>query len=337
LISFVEDEKLTIRYEFGSFIFNEVGRVVVEKSLIARCFKSGKTIIERNTLIYSREIYGDKLSIPLFISGEVVGVVFMESGTVGIFDDINLEFLEDLSRYISIAIQNAEMYDNIYKQKQEIETLYEESSSTKEELKYKNDELVSYSEEMQSGYFQMVMALANSIEAMDSYTRGHCQRVMEIACGIAKEMGLSEKAIEDLKYIAILHDIGKIGIPTEILNKTERLSDSEMDIIRKHPLISYNILKGVKFIKEGLIGILQHHERYDGKGYPYGVSGEEISEFGRILCIADAVDAMTSDRPYRKAMSFEAAIEEIKRCKGTQFDPEIADIFVNMGKSVLEY
>ncbi|MCX7771444.1 MAG: HD-GYP domain-containing protein, partial [Proteobacteria bacterium] len=167
------------------------------------------------------------------------------------------------------------------------------------------------------------------------YTRGHCQRVMEISCEIAKQMGFDEDEIEDLRYAAILHDIGKIGISANILNKTGKLTEEEYNEIKKHPLIAYNILKDVKFIKKGLDAILQHHERYDGKGYPNGLDGKQLSIFGRILCIADAFDAMTSDRPYRKGMPMEDALIELQRCRGTQFDPEITDQFINMIKDTI--
>jgi putative nucleotidyltransferase with HDIG domain len=211
----------------------------------------------------------------------------------------------------------------------------EELDRTKVELKKKNNELTNYYNDIQTGYFQTVMALANSIEAKDAYTRGHCQRVMEIACEIAKSLGYKDNQIEDLRYAAILHDIGKIGIPATIINKIGKLDEEEFNEIKKHPLIAYNILKEVEFIKRGIDGILQHHERFDGKGYPFGLKGTEICEFGRILCIADAFDAMTSDRPYRKAMKMEEAIKEIEKCKSSQFDPVIADAFINMSINII--
>lgn len=203
-----------------------------------------------------------------------------------------------------------------------------ELDKTKKELNKKNAELKKFFDEMQYGYLQTVMSLANSIEAMDAYTRGHCQRVMEISCEVARVLGLSEKEIEDLRYAAILHDIGKIGVSHDILNKNGSLTDEEFSEIKKHPEIAYNILKDVKFLDKALNGILQHHERYDGKGYPNGLKGDEICIFGKIMSVADAFDAMTSDRTYRKAMSVEEAMGELERCKGTQFDPDIVDMFV---------
>ena len=203
-----------------------------------------------------------------------------------------------------------------------------ELDKTKKELNTKNIELKKLFDEMQYGYLQTVMSLANSIEAMDAYTRGHCQRVMEISCEVARVLGLTKEEIEDLRYAAILHDIGKIGVSTNILNKNGSLNEEEFKEIKKHPEIAYNILKDIKFLNKALDGILQHHERYDGRGYPNGLRGNEICIFGRIMCVADAFDAMTSDRPYRKGMQVEAAMKELERCKGTQFDPDIVDMFL---------
>jgi len=247
-----------------------------------------------------------------------------------------------IANYAAVAINKSQLFNDVYTQKQEIEALYEETAAVnadlndnitnlnnaKEELRLKNEELRRYSESLNTGYIQTVMSLVNAIEAKDSYTSGHCQRVMEISCEIAARMNLDEDVIEDLRYAAILHDIGKIGISASILNKTDKLTDQEYEEIKKHPLISYNILKNVEFLGEGLRAILEHHEKYNGSGYPYGLKGEEISLLGRILCIADAFDAMTSDRTYRKGMSMELAINEIERCKGIQFDPEISDVFI---------
>jgi len=158
---------------------------------------------------------------------------------------------------------------------------------------------------------------------------------MEISCEIAASMSLDEDTIQDLRYAALLHDIGKIGISAEILNKTDKLTNEEFEEIKKHPLISYNILKNVEFLQKGLRAILEHHEKYDGTGYPNKLKGEEISLLARILCIADAFDAMTSDRTYRKGMTMELAIDEIERYKGMQFDPKISDVFIKMTRELV--
>ncbi len=350
LINFMDKNtgKLICKYEFGNVVLNEVGREIPEDSVIMRCLRSKKTIVSVNMFIKSRSIWGDKMAIPLNVSGETVGVLFIESGVPGTFLDVNVDFLENLAVYAAISIKNAEMYNSMYAQKLEIEALYRETAKVnaelnaynkelnliKEELKQKNLELMKYNEEINTGYLQTVMALARAVEANDVYTRNHCQRVMEIACVIAENMGYSKSYIEVLRYAAILHDIGKIGIPTGILNKGGALTKQEFEIIKNHPVIAYNILKDVEFLKGGLEAILQHHERYDGNGYPYGLKGAEICEHAKILCVADAFDAMTNDRPYRKGMSVEEALSEIERCSGSQFDPKIAAIFIDVSKQI---
>jgi HD-GYP domain-containing protein (c-di-GMP phosphodiesterase class II) len=329
-------------YGCGNEILKKIANIDYEQYV--------RNLIEKNSLsepqieILSNEENREIMAISLNVSDELIGAIFIGSSKKGAFSEINLSFLKSLACYVAIGIRNAEMFNNIYSQKQEIEALYEEAAAsneelnsyikeldkTKEELNEKNIELLRLFDDIQYGYLQTVMCLANSIEAKDPYTRGHCQRVMEISCELARALKLSEEEIKDLRYAAILHDIGKIGISANILNKTEKLTDEEFNEIKKHPIIAYNILKDVEFLKNGLNGILQHHERYDGKGYPYGLKGKEICIFARIMCVADAFDAMTSDRPYRKGMDMESALKEIKRCRGTQFDPEIADLLLMM-------
>lgn len=336
--------ELVCRYEFGEETFDEVGNIYDDDTSVKTCFLRGESIIKVNTFIKVRNSYGDKMSIPLTVSGELTGVIFLESGKPGVFRNVNMDFLESMCSYAAISILNAELYNSIYSQKQEIESLYQQTAATNEqlngfvkeldnardELRAKNNELTKAYSGIHKGYFQTVSALANSIEAMDSYTRGHCQRVMEIATGIAREMKLPENKVEALKFASILHDIGKLGIPASILNKPEKLTAEEIAEVKRHPQISYNILKDVEFLRDGLEAILQHHERYDGRGYPNGLKAEEISLAGRILCLADAFDAMTTDRPYRMGMSVGEAEAEIEKCKGDQFDPRVTDVFLGM-------
>ena len=351
-ISFLDQDTdmLHCRYEVGDVVLGEVGRYIDEDSTITQCFKNKITIIQSNIFIETRGLFGDKVFIPIKLSEKLVGAVFLESGIPQTLKDVNISFVENLANYAVIAIKNAEYVSNIYAQKQEIQALYEQAAAvngtlntyvkeldiTKVELEVKNKELTDYYQKIQSSYFNTVMALANSIEAKDAYTRGHCQRVMEVSCEIAKRMGYSEDQLEDLRYASVLHDIGKIGIPAHILRKQSKLTEEEYVEIRKHPIISYSILKDVNFLENASIAILQHHERYDGRGYPNGISGEEICEYARIMNIADAFDAMTSDRPYRKAMTLEMALTEIQLGSGTQFDPQVADIFIEMGNELIE-
>lgn len=177
---------------------------------------------------------------------------------------------------------------------------------------------------------QTITTIANIIDAKDEYTKGHSYRVAEYSSALAQELGYDKERVSKVKYIGLLHDIGKIGIPDSILNKPGKLTDSEYALMRKHAEIGGNILNGNNMIENMGDGAMFHHERYDGHGYPQGLKGEEIPEMARIIGIADAYDAMTSNRIYRKRLSDETVIAEIKRCSGTQFDPRLSEIFVKM-------
>ncbi len=343
-VCFVDKKSLqpVLNYEYGNQTLKNAENINYEQYILSLIDKNSSS--EPQIEMLSNEKNGEIMALSLNVSDELIGAIFIGSSNPETFSRVDLSFLKSLACYVAIGIRNAEMFNNIYSQKEEIEALYEEAAAsneelntyikeldeTKEELNVKNGELMKLFDNIQYGYLQTVMCLANSIEAKDAYTRGHCQRVMEISCELARALKLTEEEIKDLRYAAILHDIGKIGISASILNKTEKLTNEEFDEIKKHPIIAYNILKDVEFLKNGLNGILQHHERYDGKGYPNGIKGNEICIFARIMCVADAFDAMTSDRPYRKGMDMESALKEIKRCSGTQFDPEIADLLLRL-------
>ena len=177
---------------------------------------------------------------------------------------------------------------------------------------------------------QTITTIANIIDAKDEYTKGHSYRVAEYSSMLAEELGYSPERVSDIKYIGLLHDIGKIGIPDSILNKPGKLSDSEYALMRKHAEIGGNILEGNNMLVGIDQGAKYHHERFDGRGYPEGLKGEDIPEIARIIGIADAYDAMTSNRIYRKRLTDETVMSEIKRSAGTQFDPRIAGVFVKM-------
>lgn len=190
--------------------------------------------------------------------------------------------------------------------------------------------LVEKTKEVEMVTLNAVMAIANTIEAKDLYTSGHSNRVAKCSVEIAKRMGMSEDDIKELNFKALLHDIGKIGVPDAILNKPMALADEEFAIIKKHPVIGGDILKNIAIVSNLHYGALYHHERYDGRGYPKGLMGDEIPYEARIIAIADTYDAMTSDRAYRKALPREHVIAELERCKGKQFDPKITDVFIEM-------
>lgn len=176
-------------------------------------------------------------------------------------------------------------------------------------------------------YRRTIEALSSAIDAKDPYTRDHSRRVAELSTGLASQLGLPSPLIDTISYGATLHDVGKIGVPETVLNKNDRLNNREFDLIREHPLTGARILEPVA-TPEVLHIVRHHHERFDGHGYPDGLAGKDIPLGARIVAIADAWDAMTSHRAYRAALSFNQAKEEILRCQGTQFDPEIAGEFI---------
>jgi HD-GYP domain-containing protein (c-di-GMP phosphodiesterase class II) len=171
-----------------------------------------------------------------------------------------------------------------------------------------------------------VHALAAIAEERDPFAVGHHQRVTRLACAIAKETGLSEEQIEGLRMAALIHDLGKITVPVEILSKPVPLSDLEFGIVKAHPQIGHNILKDMDFPRPLAQIVLQHHERLDGSGYPQGLSGEEIVLEARILAVADVVEAMASHRPYRQAHTINEALEEISQNRGVLYDSEVVDV-----------
>jgi len=182
---------------------------------------------------------------------------------------------------------------------------------------------------MRKVYFETIQALATTIEAKDPYTHGHSDRVAKYSLIIAKEMNLPEDFSDMLKYAALLHDIGKIGIPEQILNKPGKLSESEFDKVKQHSALGASIVEKIDFLAESAKYIKSHHERLNGSGYPQGLKGDEIPLGAGILAVADAFDAMTSDRPYRKAWSIEAAMAEIEKNSGIQFKAEVVHALRN--------
>jgi len=177
---------------------------------------------------------------------------------------------------------------------------------------------------------EVMLALSKAVDAKDHYTNGHSSRVAEYAKEIAKRMGKSEKEQEEIYELGLLHDIGKIGVSEEIINKEGRLTDEEFDEIKKHTLTGWEILKTITEIPWLSKGARWHHERYDGNGYPDGLKGKEIPEEARIICLADSYDAMTSKRSYSVPKSQKEVRDEIVRCSGTQFDPDIAIYLLEM-------
>jgi len=234
------------------------------------------------------------VSLPLGNQNNPLGVINVtdKDGDV-FFNRVDLKILESLAASASVAIQN--------------------------DLRRMDIEEV---------YLELVKTLAEAIETKDAYTRGHCERVPEISLNIAKTMGLSLHQIRDILLASILHDVGKIGIPERILTKAGPLDQQEWALIHEHPDLGLNIIQHVGFLGEAREIIAQHHERYDGTGYPKGLKGESIHLGARILAVADTFDAMSSERPYHPSLKKAMIIEEIRQQAGLQFDPQVVEIFL---------
>ncbi len=198
------------------------------------------------------------------------------------------------------------------------------------EIKRINDELSNTIEKLEKAYLDSIETLRYTVEAKDPYTRGHSDRVSRYSVLIGKYLGLSEEDLKTLKIGGLFHDIGKIGIPDSILLKESKLTDDEYSEIKNHPSIGAHILCNAEAFKDIIPIVKHHHERFDGRGYPGKLKGEDIPYFARIAAVADTFDAMTSRRTYRDSLPLDVVKEEIKDCSGTQFDPEIAKVFLDI-------
>lgn len=200
------------------------------------------------------------------------------------------------------------------------------------ELSRKNQEVEELFNRLKSSYQTTLEALATAVDTRDTETLGHSLRVASYTVAVARRMGVTEPELTDLYRGALLHDVGKIGIPDSILRKPGKLTPEEWVEMRKHPEIGYRILQGIDFLEVSRELVLSHQETYDGSGYPRGLKGKEIPLGARIFAVVDTLDAITSDRPYRKALTHQAAREEILKCSGTQFDPDVVKTFLGISR-----
>ena len=201
------------------------------------------------------------------------------------------------------------------------------------QIKKINAELSQTYEQLERAYLDSIQTLRYTVEAKDPYTRGHSDRVAQYSVLIGKHLGLPDEDLRTLEIGGLFHDIGKIGVPDTILRKESKLTDDEYSEIKNHPSIGVHILSSATIFQNIIPIVKHHHERYDGKGYPGRLKGEEIPYFARITALADTFDAMTSKRSYRDALSLDVVIAEFERCKGTQFDPELDDVFLDILKN----
>ncbi len=263
---------------------------------------------------------------------------------LAVFDSEGVEIIEER---VYTLVKEKEIYDNRYFGVYMVAigmlgvawlTWFIARTQIQRTLNFQKRELEIARQEIQMGN-ETIVAIARAVDAKDESTSQHSQRVSEYSYMIAKEMGLSQKECEDLRKAAQMHDIGKIGIPDRILNKPGRLTDEEYAVMKSHVTRGADILKDFTLIAHVVEGARYHHERYDGRGYPEGLKGEEIPLFGRIIGVADAFDAMTANRVYRQKMDFGYVLGEMERGRGTQFDPKIVDILlrlINEGKIDVE-
>ena len=191
-----------------------------------------------------------------------------------------------------------------------------------------------YYNELRTLFYETIRAISNSLDTKDSYTNGHSLRVTLYSMILARKLNLDNEYLEDIEIAGLLHDIGKIAMPKNILCKNGRLTDEEFCVMKSHPDKGEKIVLNINKLQCISEWVKAHHEKYDGSGYPLGLKGEEIPLPGRIIAIADTYDAMTSTRSYRKALEHEVAISEIKRCAGTQFDPNLANLFVSLASEI---
>jgi response regulator RpfG family c-di-GMP phosphodiesterase len=183
---------------------------------------------------------------------------------------------------------------------------------------------------LQSTYRSTLLALSTALDRRETGMGWHSLRMMKYAARLGREMGLGPEELRNLEQGALLHDIGKLGVPDALLRKQDALSGEEWALMRRHPVIGFQILAGIKFLQGAALMVLHHHERYDGTGYPGGLRGEDIVLEARIFALADALDCMTSGRAFQGGVTFEAAKEELRRCSGTQFDPKIVEAFLRI-------
>ena len=249
------------------------------------------------------------IALPLIVEGKTIGILDISAQDPGAFDPEEVRLLEELAGGVAFGIW---------------------SLRTDQERQRAEAEVQHSLEKLKKALDGTVLAVAKTVEMRDPYTAGHQRQVAQLAVAIAQEMGFSAERVEGMRVLGCLHDIGKIAIPAEILSKPGRLSPMEFTLIKDHPRVGYEIIKDIDFPFPLAEGILQHHERLNGSGYPQGISGPDIILEARILGVADVVEAMASHRPYRRSLGIDQALEEISRNRGILYDPEVVDICLKL-------
>ncbi len=275
-------------------------------------------------------------------------LIMRESNTIGIFTErdilkkVDFNDLEHLSRMkikelMTGNLRMADINDSYISvmesmQKNKIRHMPVVEDGFVKGMLSLRDLMNHYYENIERLLEETVAALSSAVEKRDPYTAGHQERVMQLSCAIAREMKLTDKQIGGIRMAAVIHDIGKLNIPIDYLTKPTKLSEAEMSVIKAHPKEGYEILQGIQFPWPIAEIVLQHHERLDGSGYPNGLSGEKILLEAKIIAVADVIEAMATNRPYRPMLGMEKALHEITSKKGTIFDPAVVDACVTILK-----
>jgi putative nucleotidyltransferase with HDIG domain len=295
-----DTQELVVRASKGISIDKVKGfRTKIGKGVSGLVAQTGEAVI-LNDGVHSNPVIQDSMKlneihsgmcVPLIIKGKTLGVISLSKiNQLSPFTKCDLDLFSIIAGQLAVSLENSRLYS-----------------------------------EIRENYFKTILALAAAIEAKDPYTRGHSAQVARYALAIAEEMGLPREKIEEIHIAGILHDVGKIGITEQVLCKPGKLTDEEYAIMKEHPFHGERILDPIGFPEEIIKSIRHHHEWYDGRGYPDGLKGEDISLGARILCVADTIEAMTSERYYRDILSLARVIRELRDGAGSQFDPEIVD------------
>jgi HD-GYP domain-containing protein (c-di-GMP phosphodiesterase class II) len=303
LIRFFRDHK-------SSFIFGREALLLSEAKLALKGTKLKPEAKQQLAqVLYQMELLEAVVCIPSYFRDELLGILLLGKKNNGKkFIDEELDFFVALNSNVAMAIRNAQLF---------------------KQLEYELDRKHQL-------FIRTTIALAAAIEAKDHYTHGHTSRVTNLSMEIAQRMGMKAKKNFDVKFLenlhisSLLHDIGKIGVPEHILNKRDSLTVGERNRIKEHPMIGVNILKSIKELEGAVSGVRYHHERFDGRGYPEGLKGDQIPLIASIITVADSFDAMSTDRPYRAALSKTVVINEIRHLSGQQFSPTVTDSFLEL-------
>ncbi|MFA5093181.1 MAG: HD domain-containing phosphohydrolase [Candidatus Omnitrophota bacterium] len=294
----------------SSFIFGREALLCSEAKRYLKNKKS-KQNLQLMQVLYQLELLESAVCIPSYFGQELLGFMLLgKKENAKEFLDGELDFFVALNSNVAMAIRNAQLF---------------------KDLEYELDRKHQL-------FVRTTIALAAAIEAKDNYTHGHTTRVTNLSIEIARRISQKNKKNFDIKFLenlhiaSLLHDIGKIGVPEHILNKRSSLTVGERNRVREHPMIGVNILKPIKELEEAMQGVQYHHERFDGRGYPEGLKGEQIPLVAAIIAVADSFDAMTTDRPYRLALKKDRAIGEIGSLGGKQFCPRVTDTFMELCK-----